>query len=142
MIPDKIIHVCCAIIENNGQVLAAQRHHKASNGGKWEFPGGKIEPGETVQECIKREIKEELLIEITLADTLPVVVHQYPDKTIILHPFTCTGNAQKAKPTEHKRIAWIDPDDLHTLDWSDADIKVWQYYKNQYLPEKKRGGIE
>jgi 8-oxo-dGTP diphosphatase len=142
MTPDKIIHVSCAIIEKSGLVLAAQRDHEANNAGKWEFPGGKIEPEETAKDCIIREIREELSVEIIIYHELPSVRHQYPDMIIVLHPFVCMGNEQKIKLTGHNAIKWVSPGDLHLLDWSEADIKVWQYYKDQYLPEKEQRGIE
>ncbi len=127
------IHVSCAIIEYNGKILAAQRGQHTSNAGKWEFPGGKIEEGETPPICIHREIEEELAITITMIASLPAITHSYPDKTICLHPFVCHYNGEEITAGEHQNIAWLRPEELSQLNWSEADIKVWKYYLQEYL---------
>lgn len=130
------IQVSCAIIECNGKILAAQRAPHTSNAGKWEFPGGKMEEGETPPECLHREIKEELDITITILASLPVVTHPYPDKTISLHPFVCSYNGEKVTAAEHQNIIWLKPDEIPQLSWSEADVKVWDYYLREYLARK------
>ncbi|TVQ17074.1 MAG: (deoxy)nucleoside triphosphate pyrophosphohydrolase [Bacteroidetes bacterium] len=127
------IHVSCAIIECNGQVLAAQRGQHTSNAGKWEFPGGKIEKGETSETCLRREILEELAIGITITASLPAFTHHYPDRTICLHPFVCSYNGAPVIAGEHQKIVWLAPEEIPKLNWSEADIKVWEYYLQEYL---------
>ena len=127
------IHVCCAIIEHNGKILAAQRGKHTSNAGKWEFPGGKTEAGETPRECIHREILEELSVSVSIVASLPLVTHEYPDKTICLHPFVCHYKGEEITAGEHQNIVWLKPEELSQLNWSEADIKVWKYYLQEYL---------
>ncbi len=127
------IPVSCAIIEHDGKILAAQRNQHTSNAGRWEFPGGKMEDGETLRDCLYREIKEELAITITIIASLPVVTHTYPDKIIFLHPFVCRYNGADVTAGEHQKIAWIKPEEIPQLNWSEADVKVWKYYLREYL---------
>ncbi len=127
------IRVTCAIIVRNGKLLAAQRGQGSSHAGKWEFPGGKIEPGETPQQCIIREIREELNIEVSVLEKLPAFSHQYPDKVIELLAFICTCKDEIIIPGEHQRIVWLSPGDLGCLNWSEADVKVLHYLVNAGL---------
>lgn len=130
---DNALNVCCAIIEHKGRVLAAQRGRTTANAGKWEFPGGKIEPGETPTQCIIREIMEELSIAIKITGTLDKVVHHYPDRLICLHPFICSHDGGEISVNEHEQVGWFLPEELWDLHWSDADIKVLENY--QGLPD-------
>jgi len=124
------IKVSCAVIVNNGMILTAQRGAGSLHAGKWEFPGGKIEQGETPEQCLKRELREELEMEINIEYSLPLVAFNYPGKAIELHPFICSWDGEKITPGEHQQIAWVFPGDMGTLDWSEADIKVWEYLLN------------
>lgn len=133
------IHVSCAIIEHLGRVLVAQRMPGGSHGGLWEFPGGKIEAGETPCQCLRREILEELSIPITIKDTLSPISHVYPDKTIVLHPFVCQYPGIPVSLNSHQQICWELPQRLYLLNWSQADVKVWQYYVKNYLPRFSSG---
>ncbi len=128
MSTNTIIKVSCAVIVYQGKLLAAQRGQRKSNGGFWEFPGGKVEPGETPRECLHREIMEELGINITILGSLPSVLHQYPGKCIELIPFVCGYSGEKIVLIEHQKTAWISPEDLPMLQWSAADVKVWESY--------------
>lgn len=122
------VDVTCAIIEKNGQVLAAQRGPGMTMPFKWEFPGGKINPGETAEECIMREIKEELGIAIQIKTMLPPSSHSYPDLHIRLHPFVCRIARGRMKPTEHRAVQWTGLDHLPALEWAAADVAVVQSY--------------
>lgn len=127
--PDKnIIPVTCAIIEHNGKVLIAQRNSRTSNAHHWEFPGGKQEEGESAEECLLREIQEELSIDIFITGKLNPVIHHYPDKTIRLMPFICSFEGGPVYPKEHKNVLWVKPDEIPGYEWSAADIKVWMQY--------------
>ncbi len=127
-----VIQVSCAIIEHKGRILAAQRGKHTHNAGKWEFPGGKIEEGESPRDCLHREIREELAIAISLIAPLPVVTHHYPDKIICLHPFVCQYDGSEISPGEHQHILWLQPEEIAQLNWSEADIKVWEHYLQEY----------
>ncbi|MFT3737168.1 MAG: NUDIX domain-containing protein [Breznakibacter sp.] len=118
----EILQVACAIIVRGGKILAAQRPKYKDQGGKWEFPGGKLHPEEMPGDCIVREIIEELGVRIVLKEQLPTVVHNYPDKTVALIPFLAVmENEEEPHPYEHEQIAWFFPHEFDQFDWSDAD---------------------
>lgn len=122
------IHVACAIIEEHGLVLAAQRSETMSLPLKWEFPGGKIEPGETSQECLRRELLEEMGISVHINWQLPECSHRYTGFTITLYPFICSIDAGEITLHEHKAIAWIAPERMNELDWAEADLPLIATY--------------
>ena len=124
----KHIHVTCAIIEHEGRVLATQRSSTMSMPHKWEFPGGKIDPGETAEECLCRELWEEIGIEARIGRSLPASTHEYSTFTITLHPFVCTIEEGEIVLHEHAALLWLLPSQLHTLDWAEADIPVLAAY--------------
>lgn len=95
---------------------------------KWEFPGGKIETGETAEECLIREIKEELNIEIEITGSLSPNDHQYPNKLIRLIPFICRQTCGDLALKEHAEYKWVDDKDLLDLDWAEADIPIVEQY--------------
>ena len=115
------IKVTCAIITIDGKILAVQRSRIMSLPMKWEFPGGKLEPAETEMECIKREIHEELDIEIEVLDRLLPSVHPYPTFTIELIPYTANYVSGELKLREHNNYVLVNRDELLTLDWAEAD---------------------
>jgi 8-oxo-dGTP diphosphatase len=125
----KSVLVACAIIEElGGKVLVTQRSAAMALPLKWEFPGGKVELGESHEETITREIREELHIHISIAGKLPDFTHQYPDFNITLIPFVCRIERGEIKLTEHHTFRWVSPNNLLDLDWAGADIPVAQYY--------------
>ena len=95
---------------------------------KWEFPGGKIDMGESPEECLRRELVEELGIQVRVGKHLPTTTHRYPTFSVTLHPFVCTIDAGEIVLHEHAAITWLPPDRLHTLDWADADVPVIESY--------------
>ena len=118
------LHVACAIIEQEDKVLAAQRSSTMTLPLKWEFPGGKIETGESPEECLSRELKEELGISISIGTALSATTHSYPDFTVTLHPFTCRVAGGTITPHEHHALQWIEPHRMPELDWAAADLPV------------------
>jgi 8-oxo-dGTP diphosphatase len=123
--PTKPIDVACAVIQRaDGRILAARRPRGKHLGGKWEFPGGKLEPGEASGSALEREIHEELATTIRLVGALPVVEHQYPGFTIRLHPWLCELTGPEPVPAEHSEIRWLDRAALQALDWAAADLPV------------------
>lgn len=131
-----VVRVPCAIIEHNGKVLAGQRSADLSFPLKWEFPGGKQEKNETDEETLMREIREELDVEIEIVQKLPSTSKDQGWREIILVPFVCNLLTQDMTLTEHEQIMWLEPDDLSSLDWTEADLGVIQSYY-QYLAVKK-----
>ncbi len=129
----KHIHVACAIIEKDGKVLSTQRSETMSLPLKWEFPGGKINDGERPEECLSRELHEELGIAIATSRSLTPVTHQYPSFRITLYPFVCRITAGEIKLHEHKAFTWLPPEKLQELDWADADIPVLDAYRKSRL---------
>lgn len=120
----QVTQVTCAIIIDEDKILAALRSRQMSQSWKWEFPGGKIDEGETPEDCIKREIREELAVEISIDQRLTAITHAYPDKTIELIPFTCRITGGKLNAVEHEKVCWYLPDQLKSLNWADADAIV------------------
>lgn len=127
-----MIRVTCAIIRNDeDEVLVVQRGEKTDHPFKWEFPGGKVQTGESEEECIIREIMEELSIEIVICYRMPEVEYDYGHKKIELIPFICDTLDELPLLSEHISFKWLAPGDLMTIDYSEADILVAdQYIRN------------
>ena len=117
----KDIQVVGAAIICEGRVLCAQRGTGKSLAGYWEFPGGKIEPHETPQEALCREIQEELLCIIDVADRVSVSRQHYDFGTIVLTTFLCKLVVGTPHRTEHQNLQWLAPSDILSLDWAPAD---------------------
>jgi 8-oxo-dGTP diphosphatase len=126
--PKKHVHVACALIERDGLVLAAQRSAVMNLPLKWEFPGGKLEAGESAEECLQRELVEELGVTIAVGRALPLHTHSYGSFTVTLYPFVCTIESDTITLHEHAAIVWLPPGELHTLDWAEADWPVLEAY--------------
>jgi 8-oxo-dGTP diphosphatase len=120
--------VACAIIEQGGVVLAAQRSATGSLPLKWEFPGGKIETGETPEECLTRELLEELGVSIRIDRALTPAAHEYPEFIVTLYPFTCRLAGGRVTMHEHHALQWVDPVRMPELDWAAADLPVISEY--------------
>jgi len=122
----KHIEVVAAIIIFSNKILCVQRNkHKydyISN--KFEFPGGKIEIGETNEVALKREIYEELEMNISIQKLFLTVNHKYPDFKLTMHSFICSCENMDLNLTEHIDFKWLTRDQLETLDWAAADILI------------------
>jgi 8-oxo-dGTP diphosphatase len=125
---NKHLHVACALIERDGLVLAAQRSATMNLPLKWEFPGGKLEAGESPEECLQRELVEEMGVTIAVGRALPLHTHCYETFTVTLYPFVCTLESDTITLHEHAAITWLPPEKLHTLDWLEADKPVLEAY--------------
>jgi 8-oxo-dGTP diphosphatase len=132
-VPKKHIHVACALIERDGLTLAAQRSAVMSLPLKWEFPGGKLEAGESAEVCLRRELIEEMGVAITIARALPLHTHSYDTFTVTLYPFICTIESNTITLHEHIAILWLPPHELHSLDWLEADRPVLEAYTQGVL---------
>lgn len=114
--------VTAAIIMNNGKVLIAQRAENQDLAGKWEFPGGKVESGETPEECLKREINEELGINIKVSDFYGETTYQYDTGAIKLMAYKAQWIDGEYKLSVHSQIKWVKPHELENYDFAPADI--------------------
>lgn len=118
----KEIVVVGAIIERDGLILCARRAEGGPLGGMWEFPGGKIEAGESARAALKREIREELQCHIEVGDELTTTSHEYDFGTVRLTTFRCQIVEGTPQLTEHAEIRWVSPSQLPTLNWAPADV--------------------
>src|SRR3954468_14094944 len=118
----KNLYVVGAVIIENGKILCAQRGPSKSLPFKWEFPGGKIEEGESPQEALRREINEEMRCEIEIGEQVEDTVYEYDFGVVHLKTFYCRLIAGEPILTEHVSIQWLYPNDLRSLDWAPADI--------------------
>ena len=117
--------VVAAIIENNdGDILIAKRNSKKSQAGLWEFPGGKIEKNESADDAIKREIKEELNIDIEINKWLIEKRHEYPEKTINLILCSAKWIGGELDLSEHEDSKWIKKEDIFNFQFADADKEI------------------
>lgn len=121
----RIIPVTCAIIFHQEKILAAQRSESMDLPGKWEFPGGKIEEGENTEDCLVREIQEELDVQIKILESLAPREFSYSGGKIIrLIPFMATLESFVFNLLEHEQIAWLGKEELFSVDWAEADLPI------------------
>ncbi|MFM2476384.1 (deoxy)nucleoside triphosphate pyrophosphohydrolase [Celerinatantimonas sp. MCCC 1A17872] len=122
----KHIEVVAAVIYRDGKYLAVQRGKAKYDyvSYKWEFPGGKVEPGESLESALQRELKEELKIEISGIKLLTTVKHEYPDFHITMHCFLCQLKSSEITLIEHINLAWLTLKSISTIELADADKKV------------------
>lgn len=116
--------VTAAAIIRDERVLIAQRKADSHMGCRWEFPGGKLEPGETSEECIVREIKEEMDIDIEVIDIYKVVKFQYKEKEILLLCYLCKILKGEGKPIECNDFKWVKKNELSGFDFVPADLPI------------------
>lgn len=119
----KTIEVVAAIIEKDGNIFATQRGYGDFKDG-WEFPGGKIEPGETPEQALVREIKEELEADIKVGNLVTTVEYDYPQFHLTMHCYMCELLSDNLVLTEHEAAKWLSKDQLDEVDWLPADIEV------------------
>ncbi|MCC5889917.1 MAG: (deoxy)nucleoside triphosphate pyrophosphohydrolase [Alkalibacterium sp.] len=119
----KRITVVGAIIIEDGKILCAQRGNEKALPNLWEFPGGKIETGETAIEALERELKEELKIEVTVhPEMFEETAYLYDFGEVVLTTFICYLEKGEPVLTEHHQVKWVTPEDLDQLTWAPADI--------------------
>lgn len=119
----KLIEVVAAIIRRNDRILATQRGYGEFKDG-WEFPGGKTERGETPQQALVREIKEELKSEIRVGEKLCTIEYDYPKFHLTMHCFWCDLLDGEPVLLEHEAARWLTADELNSVDWLPADVQV------------------
>jgi len=119
------IHVVAAVLEDTaGRILLAQRPEASHQGGLWEFPGGKVEPGESVAEALRRELREEIAVEVLAHRPLIRVRHAYADRTVVLDVHRVTSHAGDATGLEGQPLVWVAADDLHHYPMPAADRPI------------------
>ena len=119
----KTIEVVAAIIIKDGQVFATQRGYGEWQGW-WEFPGGKMEAGESPQEALRREIKEELDADVSVGELLETVEWDYPNFHLTMHCFICNLLSESLHLNEHEAAAWLTHETLRSVKWLPADVEV------------------
>ena len=120
--PNPVTEVAAAVIEASGRYLITRRV-KGHLEGFCEFPGGKVRPGETLPECLRREVKEELGVEISVGEKIETVMWHYPERTVVLHFFRCR-HAGEIIPQEGQAFAWVTPDELDRYRFPPADTSL------------------
>ena len=124
----KRIEVVAAIIRKEGRIFATQRGYGEWKDW-WEFPGGKMEPGETSEEALKREIREELSTEIRVDELLCTVEYDYPKFHLTLHCYLCSLVTEALHLNEHEAARWLANDELDSVKWLPADREVIEKIK-------------
>ena len=124
----KEVNVVAAVIEKENKILIAQRNNGEFEG-LWEFPGGKVENGETEKDALKREIKEEFNINIEVKEHLVTIDHDYSNFHLNMSCYICNINDENIELHDHYAIKWIDSFD-NNIEWVPADIKVINAYNN------------
>ena len=120
----KTIEVAAGIVFRRGKLLITKRFDDAHLGGLWEFPGGKREPEETFEQCLVRELREELGIEVSVGTLVEELTHEYPEKTVHLKFFACEWRAHEPRPIGCAEVVWIDVSELKNYDFPAADAKL------------------
>lgn len=124
----KTIEVVAAIIKNNNEILTTRRGYGEFEN-MWEFPGGKMEPGETPEEALIREIKEELELDINLSKYLTTIDYDYPNFHLKMHCYICSIEGGKLHLNAHNDAKWITLEELDSLNWVPADVLVVEKLK-------------
>jgi len=121
------LHVAVGVIGNQrGEILISRRHESSHQGGLWEFPGGKVEPGESVTEALSRELREELGIEVGGVRPLVQVSHDYADKPVLLDVWIVEGFEGEAQGREGQPLLWVAPSLLATYEFPAANQAIVQ----------------
>jgi len=119
----KQVEVVAAIISDGQRVFATQRGYGDFIDG-WEFPGGKVEPGETPEDALKREIREELETDVTVGQCLGTVDYDYPKFHLTMHCYMCSIESGALVLKEHKAAMWLTKETLNSVDWLPADVEI------------------
>lgn len=127
------LEVIAAIVVKDGKVLVGKRRSDKVLGGKWEFPGGKLEKGETHQECLVRELGEELGVKIKVGDFIYTCTHTYKEFPVRLHGYYAEHTEGDIVPCEHDEIKWVQPDELEAIDFAEAGWPIVKKVANDLI---------
>jgi mutator protein MutT len=131
MAAERTIEVAAGLISREGRYLIARRKSGVHLAGLWEFPGGKREAGETLEECLRRELWEELHVRVDLVSPFHTIRHEYPEKTVELHFFRCLIESGQPTPVDCAEIRWVSPDQLEDFEFPPADRPVLDALREQ-----------
>jgi mutator protein MutT len=119
-----IIDVSAGLVFRDGKLLITQRHPDSHQGGLWEFPGGKREPRETFEDCLARELREELGIDVQVLELVESLTHNYPDKSVHLRFFRCRWLRHEPQPLDCAAVQWVGPEALSNFPFPAADARL------------------
>ena len=128
----KTVYATCAVIFRNRKIFIAQRNQYGESAFQWEFPGGKIEPNETHEKAIIREIAEELNCEIEIESEIMKIVHRYKTFILNMRVFICRLCKSEPRICEHIDSRWVDIQELNNFNLADADRPIAKHLKNAY----------
>jgi mutator protein MutT len=120
----RVIEVSAALIFRGRKLLITQRHAGAHLGGLWEYPGGKREAGETFEQCLIREIREELGVEISVGELFEEISHTYPEKSVHLKFFVCKLLTGEPEPIDCAAVRWVSQEELSAFKFPAADVQL------------------
>lgn len=132
------IQVAAGLIVNGGRYLITRRKAGVHLGGFWEFPGGKREPGESLEDCLRREVREELGVEITDPTLFRVIRHDYPEKSVELHFFRCSILEGQARPLGCDDFRWVAPEYLASVELPPADRPLIEALRKEKAMYRER----
>ena len=124
------IQVAAGLIKQDGRYLITRRKAGTHLGGLWEFPCGKVEPPESLEGCLRRELREELGVRITEPIPFQVITHDYPDKSVELHFFLCAIASGQARALACDEIRWVTPEEMGGLEFPAADLSLIEALRN------------
>ena len=119
-----MIEVAAAVIEQDGRYLITQRGQESHLAGLWEFPGGKRKSGESLEECLMREIKEELDLQVEVGDKLDQEIYAYEEREVMLHFFRCRIIAGTPRPQQGQAYCWVTPSEFSNYQFPAADARL------------------
>ena len=126
----KVIDVAAALVFRNGKLLITQRHEDAHLGGLWEFPGGKREPHETFEECLVREVREELGIEVAVGELVESMDHEYPERSVHLRFFRCQWTQHEPQLLGCAALEWVTAGELKNYAFPEADARLLELLRS------------
>jgi len=130
-----VIEVAIAVVVQNGALLVTRRKEGVHLAGLWEFPGGKRDPGETIEACLLREVEEELGATVEIERPLWRKSHDYPDRTVVLHAYRCHLLNGNLKPLASQELKWIPPESLLSLPFPEANRPLLEQLVKELSPD-------
>jgi mutator protein MutT len=121
---EPVVEVSAALVFRDGKLLITQRREDAHLGGLWEFPGGKREPDESFEQCLVRELREELGIDVGVAELIESLTHAYPEKTVVLKFFRCRWLRNEPQALDCSAFRWVTPAELADFEFPAADARL------------------